>query len=310
VVQCSLKEAARIKQPIKNICRLSSIVFKKQCDGFAVFVASHLLHTSPSSLLSKSHVHPYSIIHHSGMPPSLASMLAEEVQDWCKSNWSKIKVENITIANLKSLINQLLGGSKSFKKKAEGVVKLLQLINEKKVPEEREKPEEEPEEESLVSRRKGQKHSALQKEEEEKEEGEDKCLRRRRKLGQRVRNMWMCVQSRRSTSPRDNLLLFQRQHLVLWRWPATSLTLPLLNLVCSCFIHTFFGTPSQSNAHWMCNLHNLGSFYCALCVSNIGNVPSSLCAQCASDAHQIRHMHTIFIILIRILYLSSVLPST
>jgi hypothetical protein len=92
------------------------------------------------------------------LPPSLASMLAEEVKDWCKLNWSKIEVENITVVNLKSLIDHL-GGSKSFKKKAEGVAKLLLLINEKKRPEESEKPEEELEEESQVSWRKGQKCS-------------------------------------------------------------------------------------------------------------------------------------------------------
>jgi hypothetical protein len=111
-------------------------------------------------------------------------------------------------------LEQDLGGSKSFKKKAEGVAKLLQLINEKKVPEEREKLEEEPEEEleeeSLVSRRKGWKCSALHKEEEEKGEGEDKVLEKEGKFGRRVRNVWMCVWSRRSASLRDNLLLFHR----------------------------------------------------------------------------------------------------
>lgn len=102
------------------------------------------------------------------LPPSLESMLAEDVKDWCKSNWTKIEDKNITTANIKTLIGHLRGGKKSFKNKEEGVAMLLGLIHEK-VPEEGEKLEEK-EEERLIARTKGQKRQAVHEEEEEEEE--------------------------------------------------------------------------------------------------------------------------------------------
>ncbi len=80
-------------------------------------------------------------------------MSAEDVKDWCKSNWTKIEDKNITAVNIKTLIGCLGGGKKSFKNKEEGVAMLLGLICEK-VLEEGEKLEEK-EEERLIARTKG-----------------------------------------------------------------------------------------------------------------------------------------------------------
>ena len=95
-------------------------------------------------------------------------MSAEDVKDWCKSNWTKIEDKNITAANIKTLIGRLGGGKKSFKNKEEGVAMLLRLICEK-VPEEGEKLEEK-EEERPIARTKGRKCRAVHEEEEEEEE--------------------------------------------------------------------------------------------------------------------------------------------
>lgn len=105
------------------------------------------------------------------LPPGLDLWSAAKVKDWCKLNWRKIEAEHITMANLKTLVAHL-GGGRSIKKKLEGVVKLLQLINveegEKEGEEEaKEEAKEEGEEESML--RKGQKCCANHEEEKQEE---------------------------------------------------------------------------------------------------------------------------------------------